>query len=1320
MTPTDPSRDYPVIGIGASAGGLDALQRLFGALGERLGAAVLVVQHLDPSHPSIMHELIARRCDLSVREATDGDEIRPDAVYTAPPGMEMTVANGRIRISERSGEAIGRAPIDSMLRSLAAQYGARSVGVVLSGTGTDGSRGLVEIADAGGLVLAQSPEEAEFDGMPRAALSTGRVDFSGAVTELAARLRGPPAAPPRAEEETAPEEEIDPQDLARLLELMLRETGYDFRDYKPGTLTRRIRRRMAIARQESVAGYIDTVERERGELDELVRDMLIGVTRFFRDRDTWDEIARVAIAPVVERLQPGEALRAWVAGCASGEEAYSLAIALTEAVEASGKSIEVQVFGTDVNPIAIETARLGRYPRASVEDIDAERRARWFADVGDEVRVTAELRGRLVFAVQNAVTDPPFSSLDIVSCRNLMIYLEPSAQNRLIETFHFALRPEGVLVLGLSESADRAEDHFVALSPRHRIYRRRSGGRRRAPTPRRPTVREAEPGRPATHFGADSAVQAMLGRFAPPTVHLGEDFELLGLHGDLDGILGFRSGAMTRSFPDMVIEPLRAQVWTALHTARREESLAEMPVNPVREGEQALTLLVEPIQARGRRNYLLYFLRPDAPAPPAVGESEGTVRPSGDATALVANYQAEVMALRQELHTVIEKGETSHEELQAANEEVMSANEELQSSNEELETSREELQSLNQELTTINAELEDKIAQLEATNDDLANLISSTDVATLFLDTDLAIRRFSAQTRNLLAVRDADIGRPLAELSLKVDDPTLLDDLGRVLADLETREAEIDGDGVAYLRRISPFRTADDRIEGAVVTYADVTRLRRATRNLQRQVDRQAIIAELGTQALGSGDVPALFERAAREVARGLGADLVGIERYDADDATFKLLAGHGWARGLAGNTATWDDVRNELGFAFRHANALSTADATADTRFSPSTKLADATGRAGICLPIGPVVEPWGVLHAWWRITGAPSEEDVHFLTAVAGVLWLAIHQAETQRLREGEREELQALIDGLPILIGIVDGGMRFELFNNTFGELGFTPDEVLSEPVSRILGAEAGAAAAELARSDSGEPASAEIAVALPHGERRTYLLYCVPRVAGQPTHGYFLAALDISERKAWEEQNRVMSAELDHRVKNVLALVGTIARMTGRHARNFDEFRRVFMERIDSLSRTHVKLAATNWRGMDLRTLLSEQIEAYASGAPGAVALEGPDVTLSNRSAQTLSLAVHELTTNAARFGALARPAGRLEVVWRKGDAVLEIDWSESGVGPVERPERPGFGISVIEGAILRQLGGDLSTTYSDDGLRCAIRLTNTDGDAANGG
>lgn len=1296
-TPEDTRSDLPLVVIGSSAGGFNALKGLIEAIGTSIESTVLVIQHLDPSRTSRLAELLSRHAHQPVEEATNGVRIGDSKIYVAPPGCFMAVENGHIHLSERPDEIKVGSPIDDLFRSAAAFAGANTIGVILSGTGNDGSQGARAIKAAGGVVLVQSPEEADFDGMPNAVIEEVNGDSVDDVEALGGILKRLLTSGRLTE--TSDDVEIDAEIIDTVIRLLRDNAGYDFTGYKPWTLIRRVRRRIGIVSLKHTEEYLDLLRADPEECRMLSLDLLIGVTHFFRDPEAWASLRREAIEPALASMKSGEVFRAWVAGCATGEEAYTLAILLLESIEASGKDIDARVFATDVNRDAVEAARAARYPLAAVSEVSSEIIEKYFTVDEKEVVVHKSVRESVVFAVQNALHDPPFSALDLVCCRNLLIYLNAEAQSRLVETFCFALVPGAHLLLGTSENLDRNRKYFAPVDKANRIYVRTDRELSARSVPALGSSMDDRRISKIRHSARneDAGIQAMLARFVPPAAIVDSSYRLIAAHGELADVMDLDRKSLALNFVDMLAHSLRPQVQLMLRSASDSGDAQESLIR-ISEAKTDYRVLVEPLGKLPESDRLIiYFER-------KVDRVAEALDP-GSAAARAEGPEDDVVLLRRDLTAMIESSEKSQEDLQTANEEIMSVNEELQSSNEELESSREELTSLNEELTSINDELEKKVTELEAINDDLTNLIRSTDIATIFLDTELCIRRFSQPTTDIISIRESDVGRPLADLSLQVSDPELIGEAAQVLRSLSSREAEVRGKSRSYIRRITPYKTSSEKIDGVVITYADVTRLSAAMQDLSRQAARQRSITKLGEQALGSEDWSALLERTAELLKEGLSADFIEIQQLNNNQKRLVLVAGAGWPQATVGTARTRNDGKNQASFILHHRGPLIVKDFDDETRVERSELLESVGARGGISVAVGPPTNPWGIISAWWSKPYEPAADAINFLASMANLLWLALSQSENKRLRDEERQELKSLIDGLPIMIGLVDEELRFELCNEAFEATGYTANEAVGEEVEQVLGRPAAKLAMKLASSVDGNEAGREIRIRLPAGNERTFLLYGVPRRRKGDRHrGLFLAALDIDDRKKSEERNRIISAELDHRVKNILALVSTIARMTARNSTGLEHFTDAFSERIESLARIHASLSQRNWEGVGLKQLVEIALEAYTEGS---YSIDGPELTLSPASTETLSMAFHELTTNAMKYGAFSVPGGQLFVSWRRVREGVLVTWRETGVGKIAKPEKLGFGSKMLDIAINRQLSGELEVEFGEDGLECQM-------------
>ena len=833
----------PVVAIGASAGGLEACEKLLDALGTPTGMAFILVQHLDPTRDSMLVGLLAKRTALAVLPAADAMLVEREHLYVIPPGAYLSVQGGALHLSPPKAPRGARLPFDFLLHSLAEEYGPRAVCVVLSGTGADGSLGLRAVKERGGRVFVQDPEEAGFDGMPRSAVATGLADAVLPAADIPGALagHGPPAARP-SEDGAAP---VPADPVAGIIGLLLAGTRHDFAPYKRGTLERRIERRMALSslRKDETARYLDRLRGDPGELALLGRDLLIHVTGFFRDPQVYAALAGTVIPGLLDAQAPGgsgdgtggaapdQPLRIWVAGCSTGEEAYSLVILFREAALAAGREVKLQVFASDIDGDAVATAREGWYPAAIASDVSAERLARYFSkEDGGGYRVLPDLRAAVVFTVQDLLADPPFSRLDLLSCRNLMIYLGPEAQAKVTALFHFALKQGGVLLLGSAESVGEADGRFEVIAKAERLYRhvgRKRPGDLSFAVSSGDEPRAARLGRaaPPSRQAALAALcrEKVLDLHAPAAVLCNAKHECLYSLGPTDRYLRVAPGPATPDVVAMARGTVRTRLRSALAQAAAGAARVTVPGGrTVRDGHAVpFSIDVQPLSSDGEALLLVCFV--DTPAlPRAAGGA-----PARDATR-IAELERELEAARAELDEGARTLEASGEEQRAINEEALSVNEEFQSTNEELLTSKEEMQSLNEELQALNSQLQETLERQRTTSDDLQNILYSTDVATLFLDRDLNIRFFTPATRALFNVIPGDVGRPLADLHPLATDTLLPADVRAVLDHLEPVEREVETPGGTWFRRrVLPYRTEGRQVQGVVITFNDITRRKR-------------------------------------------------------------------------------------------------------------------------------------------------------------------------------------------------------------------------------------------------------------------------------------------------------------------------------------------------------------------------------------------------------------------------------------------------------------------------------------------------------------
>jgi two-component system CheB/CheR fusion protein len=817
----DEKDPFPIVAIGMSAGGLETASQFLNVMPPDSGMGFVIVQHLEPTRKSLLPELLGKQTKMPVVEIREGMRVEPNRVHVIVPNKTVLIRNGLLKLVPPAEKRGQRHPIDKFFTSLAEDRAEKAIGIVLTGAGSNGTAGLLDIKNAGGLCIAQDPHTAKFDSMPRHAIGTDAVDYILAPEDMPAALLGyvqhSYAGGPEPPEVVA----NGKASLDDVLTLVRARTGYDFRAYKRNTLLRRTHRRMGLAHIERLDVYLAELRDDPKELTALARDLMINVTGFFRDPDAWDILERDVIKPLVDQAQPGQAIRAWVPACSTGEEAYSIAMLVAEHAEESGKNLGVKIFATDVGDHNLGSARKGLFPGSMVESLPPERLKRFFDKIGDDYRVKPDIRETILFAPQDLLTDPPYSRMDLVSCRNFLIYLQPEAQDRVLSIAHFALRPGGYLFLGNAETVGTRDHLFETVSKRWRIYRRVGSARSAAIDFSTWPSREI-PDRPAAEGPrlADIAARSLAGRFAPASVVVDEHFRIQHFHGATEEFLSQPKGAPTLDLLSLARDGLAMAIRRAVHQARKSSEPAT-----VAGGDDGKTeVCASPIASEdGRGLFLVSFTRE---------RREPRATKSGKARKAVAPEREEVLehelkAARDELRATIEQFETANEELKAANEEVTSVNEELQATNEELETSKEELQSLNEELSAVNSQLERKLEELEEAGDDLRNLLAGNEIATIFLDTRMRIKWFSPAVQELFALVDGDVGRPIAKYAQKFADGDLVGKAKGAIERLATFDEEIRAEnGKCFLLRVQPYRTRDHRIAGAVASFHDITALK--------------------------------------------------------------------------------------------------------------------------------------------------------------------------------------------------------------------------------------------------------------------------------------------------------------------------------------------------------------------------------------------------------------------------------------------------------------------------------------------------------------
>ncbi len=849
---------FPIVGIGASAGGLAMFEAFFSAMpaDTESGMAFVLVQHLAPDHKSILTDLVKRYTKMQVYEVEDGMEVQPNCAYIIPPNRDMALLNGSLQLLEQSTSRGLRLPIDFFFQSLAQDQRERAICIVLSGTGSDGTLGVRAVKGEGGMVMAQNPESTSYDGMPRSAIATGLVDYVLPPAEMPAQLIAyvkhafghlgrVPSARLSAADDT----------LRKICVVLRTQTGHDFSQYKENTLLRRIERRMALNQIEQSNDYLRYLQKDSAEVELLFRDLLIGVTNFFRDPGAFAALQAEVIPQLFADKHAGAPVRVWVCGCSTGEEAYSIAILIQEHLQSLRQTFKVQIFATDIDSHAIEQARSGVYPASIAADISPERLTHFFDHDSQSgiYRIQKSIRDTLIFSEQNVIKDPPFSKLDLISCRNLLIYLNTDLQKRLIPLFHYALLPGGTLFLGTSETVGEFTTHFSALDRKWKLYARQPD----MPGTLRPAVGEFVPPLTEALFRqrvlrgeTRSEAKVSLREITEQTLlrHFAQAGVLINGRGDVRYIYG-RTGKFLEPAPgdggmnivSMAREGLRRELTSALHRAVTQSEPVDYPGLRVRTNSSHTTahLTVTPVispEGSPLPDMFLVILNETEPevVPSATPSLPAQENAPTDTDRQIAALEQELRAKEEYLQTTLEEMETANEELKSTNEEMQSVNEELQSTNEELETSKEELQSVNEELATLNAELQTKVADLSRANNDMNNLLAGTGVGTLFVDHQLRIARFTPAATQLINLIQSDIGRPVGHIvSNLLDYDTLVSDVQTVLQSLIPFEAEVQTKtGSWYVIRIRPYRTLKNVIEGAVITFMDISEIKRRRQEL--------------------------------------------------------------------------------------------------------------------------------------------------------------------------------------------------------------------------------------------------------------------------------------------------------------------------------------------------------------------------------------------------------------------------------------------------------------------------------------------------------
>ena len=859
-----PAAGLTIVGVGASAGGLEAFIQLLDSLDSDAGITLVLVQHLSPHHESALVSLLAPHTGMPVVEATEGIRLQRNHVYVIPPNTQMALDGSALHLTPRPVDRTGHTPIDSFFSSLAAVARDQAIGVVLSGTASDGAVGIRDIKAAGGITFAQAPASAKFDGMPRAAIATTAVDVVLTPSEIGVELSQIARHPYVRRPLPGDGAELADDQLTRVFELLQPASGVDFRHYKLPTVRRRVLRRMALHRIPDIAGYIKLLESDPDEVQGLFQDLLIHVTSFFREPDSFEALAAEVFPRLIGR-DGDRPVRAWVCGCATGEEAYSLAIALLELLQSKPSAARVQIFATDVSETAVEKARAGVYPASIAADVGPDRLRRFFTRSDGQYRVSKQVRDLCVFARQDLTKDPPFSRLDLVMCRNVLIYMNAVLQRRLISMFHYALVPDGHLMLGRAESIGPQVGLFTLVDKHVRLYRKKADDAlahrhlrpHQSAVAAAPKRAEGAPADPERSMQVEVS-RLILDRYSPAGVVVDADLQVVQVRGQTGAFLEPGQGEASLNLLRMLREGLLYGVRSAFQSARKNKRPARRDDLRVRSGDGWRDASVEvlPLSERGRQHYLVLFEHPRAAQPP---KSARTAKRAAGAGASVKQLQRELDASREYMQAIIQELEAANEELQSANEEILSSNEELQSTNEELDTAKEELQSTNEELNTVNEELQARNDELSRVNSDLVNLVGSVQIAIVIVGSDLRIRRFTPMAEKILNLIPGDLERSIAHINPNIDCPNLPDLIVECIDSVSLIEREVrDRQGRWFAMRIRPYKSLENKIDGAVLALFDIDILKRSEQSSQRTQEFTEGILE------GAGEPIAILDRELR------------------------------------------------------------------------------------------------------------------------------------------------------------------------------------------------------------------------------------------------------------------------------------------------------------------------------------------------------------------------------------------------------------------------------------------------------------------------
>lgn len=1045
------------VGVGASAGGLEFLKEFVAALPEDTPHSFIIVQHLDPTHESMLSDILSRVTKLPVKSADKGVPVEAGHVYVIPPNTYIELSGDRIKHSRPDEELGTRKAVDHLFKSLADELGPFCAGIILSGSGSDGTAGLRAIKAVGGLAMAQDVDEATHDSMPRTAIESGFVDKVVKVEEMYGILDDFSTHPLKfkdsSSEPHAPEQSLE--DIAAILKTY---EDFNLKQYKPATVLRRIARRMSLCGIDAYQSYLDKLRTDEDEREQLTQDLLINVTEFFRDPEAFNVLEERIIPSILETVGKGDDIRVWVPGCASGEEPYSIAILLLEALEKKKMSNEIKIFATDIDEHAIKIARKGVYPESIASVVPKKFLEKYFSKEGHKhfYRVKSRLRDLISFASQNVANDPPFGHMHLISCRNLLIYFKRDTQEKVLSSFYFSLKNNAFLFLGSSEALGNKGELFKTLSKKWRIYQKIPGGNERrvyldhlhvgADDARKRRISHAKPATSERDLSprSERMKRALLEKAMPPTLLADDEGRVLFSHGELERYVNFPQGEPRYDVSQVVKPSMRTRIRSALYKAKRSKEKIVFSC-PIKEGEEERLLVRVEINPVNEPD----FTDGDAYAIMFFDEKEfGLNDLSGDEEKKInIDLEQELAETREELQNTIEELETSTEELKASHEEALSTNEELQSSNEELEASGEELRSLNEELNTVNAQLKETITRLKRANDDVENFFASTDVPTVFLDPDLEIQRYTPAAEILLKMGPRDIGRHIASLGRSLVDQDLAQQCKEVLQNFQPQHKEVrDQDGKWFARKVTPYRTGDRKVEGVVVVFQNVTEFKELSQRALSRELQQSAVASLGIKALSGADPYQIMKQAVKYVVQRLGADYSAVFEYQQEHTRLVTRVGTGWSTSLEEKIRISDNQDTLAGFGLFAKEPVIVKNIEIEKRFQFSKLLLEHDVTSAMVCVINHSDPPYGILGVYSKEERVFTEEDSNFLVSVANMLSTAFRTRQSQnRLHESE-ERFRSLANSIPQMTWMTDETGYIHWYNQRwFDYTGSTYEEM-----------------------------------------------------------------------------------------------------------------------------------------------------------------------------------------------------------------------------------------------------------------------------------